>query len=73
MGIGSQLIRAGLDEGERLGLDEAYVESSPAGYGLYRKMGFEDVHVIQADLRKYGGKIVDRAVCMIRRPAANGS
>lgn len=67
MGIGSQLIRAGFDEGARHGLDESYVESSPAGYGLYRKWGFEAVDTFPMDLRKYGGNMVEQAVCMIRK------
>lgn len=60
-------MRAGLEEGEKLGLNEAYVESSPAGYGLYRKWGFEDVDIILLDLQKYGGNSVDESICMIWR------
>lgn len=69
-GIGSQLISAGLKGAERLGLYEAYVESSPAAYRLYRKWRFEEVETIITDKEKYGGKGVERTACMIRRASA---
>ncbi|KAL1864277.1 hypothetical protein VTK73DRAFT_6008 [Phialemonium thermophilum] len=44
MGAGSALLRWGLDFADQKGLD-SWLESSPTGYPLYRRFGFEDVDV----------------------------
>ncbi|KAI2786862.1 hypothetical protein POX_g09258 [Penicillium oxalicum] len=54
-GIGSTLIKIGLDEGRGMGLHTFWLEASNDGYPLYRKFGFEDVESFEFDLKKYGG------------------
>jgi N-acetylglutamate synthase-like GNAT family acetyltransferase len=67
MGIGNKLLQAGFDAAEKLGLTEAYIEASQAGYPLYRKWGWEDVDVIAVDWSKYGAKMTNRTICMVRK------
>lgn len=43
-GAGTALLRWGTDKADREG-KVAYLEASPAGYPLYRRLGFEDMHV----------------------------
>ena len=42
MGLGEQLIRELLEEGRRLELDRITLMATPAGYDLYRKLGFKE-------------------------------
>jgi N-acetylglutamate synthase-like GNAT family acetyltransferase len=67
MGIGNKLLQAGFDIADKLGLTEAYIEASQAGYPLYRKWGWEDVDAIIIDKSKYGGKELHNTICMVRK------
>jgi hypothetical protein len=59
------LLRAGLDEAATVGLP-TWLESSVAGYPLYRKFGFKEVDDIVIDLSKHGGEGSARVACMLR-------
>jgi hypothetical protein len=61
------LLRHVLDIADKEGR-KTYIEATPAGHPVYRKLGFEDVDVIKVDLRKYGGDRVGTNVCMLRQP-----
>lgn len=63
-GIGSALLEFGLAEAKKKGLTQFWLESSPDGYNLYRKFGFEDVDNIRMDLTKYGGVGWEESACM---------
>ncbi|KAF7715441.1 Uncharacterized protein PECH_007137 [Penicillium ucsense] len=54
-GMGSALVKIGLDEGMKMGLKVFWLEASADGYPLYQKFGFEVVEPYSFDLTKYGG------------------
>ncbi|KUL89866.1 hypothetical protein ZTR_02783 [Talaromyces verruculosus] len=54
LGIGSKMLDRGLEDAKSLGLTEAWLEASDAGYPLYKKYGWKDVEVMTVDLAKYG-------------------
>lgn len=64
-GAGSALVKHGLAVADELDLP-AWLEASPMGYPVYKKLGFEDVEPHVTDLKKYGGDEVSRAVGMLR-------
>ncbi|KAI9818146.1 MAG: hypothetical protein M1827_000771 [Pycnora praestabilis] len=70
-GAGSMLIKWGTDKADEAGLP-SYLEASPAGLGLYKKHGFEQVDEIITDLEKWGGKGEHRLACMLRQPKRRG-
>lgn len=47
-----------------------FLISTPAGAGLYRKLGFQEIDSMSWDLRPYGGEIVTWH-CMMRKPNAD--
>ena len=51
-GVGAQLVKWGTDLADKEHL-QCYVESSPAGYPLFRKCDFEDVTEMEIELNKY--------------------
>ncbi|CEJ61483.1 hypothetical protein PMG11_10016 [Penicillium brasilianum] len=55
-GIGSALIKKGLEEGVEKGLVDFWLESSNDGHALYEKFGFQDVEPVVMDLAQYGGE-----------------
>jgi predicted N-acetyltransferase YhbS len=57
-GVGSALLREGLKEVDRRGLP-AFIEASPAGLGLYKKFGWEEMVESTVNLRDYGGEDVE--------------
>ena len=59
------LIQWGTDLADGAGIP-CYVEASPAGYGLYQKMGFEEVDTLDTDMSRWGGEGVYHNVCMFR-------
>jgi GNAT superfamily N-acetyltransferase len=67
MGVGKRLLEWGLEKADREGL-EVWIEASPAGKGLYEKMGWREVGVLDVDLVKWGGKEgeAERTVSMLR-------
>jgi len=68
-GIGSMLLRWGLEQAAEKGL-ECWIDASPMGSGLYKRFGWVAVDRLDFELSKYGGKEgeVDGVVCMVRQP-----
>jgi hypothetical protein len=54
MGIGSALIQSGMREAEKLGLD-IFIDSTKAGVGVYKRLGFRMEDEIIQDDSMYGG------------------
>ncbi|KAK4200242.1 hypothetical protein QBC40DRAFT_73288 [Triangularia verruculosa] len=54
LGAGSALLKWGVDLADSLGLPTR-LESSPVGYSLYRKFGFEDVDVLDLNVGERWG------------------
>jgi predicted N-acetyltransferase YhbS len=69
-GIGSALLREGLKEADRRGLP-AFIEASPAGLGLYKKVGWEEMLKITVNLKDYGGEDVECVRVGLVRPAGS--
>ena len=67
-GIGSALLREGLKEADRRGLP-AFIEASPAGLGLYKKFGWEEMLKTTVNLKDYGGEDVECVTVGLVRPA----
>ena len=55
LGAGAQLVKWGTDRADRERA-KCYVESSPAGYPLFRNCGFEDVAEMEIELNRYKKK-----------------
>ena len=51
-GAGTQLVKWGTDLADKDNL-QCYLESSPAGYPLFKRSGFEDVTEMEIELNKY--------------------
>lgn len=68
-GIGSSLLQWGLDAADEKGV-ECWIDASPMGVELYKRMGWVEVDHVDVDLGKYGGEggKMDRTVCLIRKP-----
>ena len=70
-GAGAQLVKWGTDIADKEGL-QCYLESSPAGYPLFRKCDFEDVTEMEIELNKYKndgyGQYKYKHIVMIRPP-----
>ena len=66
-GIGSLLIRHGLDGADR---DHAktYVEASPVGLPLYIQFGWKEIDKVVVDVGKLDGKGAATEVCLMREP-----
>ncbi|KAK0128243.1 hypothetical protein ONS95_000220 [Cadophora gregata] len=54
-GIGKRLLEWGLKLVDDEGL-ETYIDASPEGRGLYEKLGWKTINVLDMDLSKWGGK-----------------
>ena len=67
-GIGSALLREGLKEVDRRGVS-AFIEASPAGLGLYKKFGWEEMLKTTVNLKHYGGEDVECVTVGLVRPA----
>ncbi|SLM40980.1 GNAT domain [Lasallia pustulata] len=68
-GIGSSLLQWGLEIADEKGV-ECWIDASPMSVELYKRLGWVEVDHVDLDLGKYGGEqgIVDRTVCLIRKP-----
>ncbi len=68
-GIGRRMLEWGLEQADQLGV-RAWIDASPAGLGLYKKLGWEEVSRLEIDLAEWGGKEGDRdvTVSLIREP-----
>ena len=70
-GIGTRLLRWGLEQADRLRV-RTWIDASPAGLRLYKKLGWEEVSTLEIDLGAWGGKKgqKDLTVALIREPRA---
>lgn len=68
-GIATKLLDYGLALADEIGIF-AYLEASPAGLALYKKLGFEEVGSFDINLSKYkpGAPEVYTTTLMIRQP-----
>lgn len=68
-GIGTALLRHGLAEADRRGYP-AFLEASPAGVGLYSKLGWKAKLQTDVNLKDYGGAEdhIESNVAMVRQP-----
>jgi GNAT superfamily N-acetyltransferase len=66
-GVGRKLLEWGLDKADKEGV-ELWIDASQYGKGLYEKMGWKEVGVVEVDVGKWGSETggVNRTVCMIR-------
>ena len=71
-GIGTRLLRWGLEQADQLGV-KVWIDASPAGLGLYKKLGWEEVSTLEIGLKEWGGKEgeVDLTVSLVREPRKN--
>lgn len=48
----------------------AWIDASPAGLGLYKKLGWEEVERLEVKLEEWGGKEgeTDVTVSLVREP-----
>ncbi|PMD37424.1 hypothetical protein L207DRAFT_514697 [Hyaloscypha variabilis F] len=71
MGVGKRLLEWGLEMADREGL-ECWIEASPAGKGLYEKLGWREVAYTDVELRRWGWEVKEgeeefsRTVSMFR-------
>ena len=68
-GIGSKLLKQGLDVADEKGL-ECWINASPVGLGLYKKFGWEELGSVDIHLGDWGGEdgVIDRTVYLVRKP-----
>ena len=70
-GLGTRLLERGLEQADELEV-ECWIDASPAGLGLYKKLGWKEVNVATLDLEPYGGepgqKNVDVQLVRLPRP-----
>ena len=64
------LIREGLADADRHNA-RTYIEASPAGYGLYLRLGWKQVDEIVIDIGKYGGHGMATEKLLVREPGGN--
>ena len=70
-GVGTALLRAGIEETERRGL-QIYLDASPQGIGLYEKLGWKRVIKNTINLKDFGGEDIDSTIVgAIRAPGTN--
>lgn len=55
MGVGKRLLEWGLEKADREEV-EAWIEASPAGKGLYEKMGWKEVGFVDLEMGMWGGE-----------------
>ena len=68
-GLGSALIKPGLEEADRVGA-QTYIEASPAGLAVYLKYGWKTVDEMVVDMRPYGGQGVEHHPFLMREAYA---
>ena len=64
-GLGTRLTEEGLKIAEAVGA-KTYLQASPLGLQLYKRLGFKPIAGITVDLKEYGGDEVISEVCMIK-------
>jgi predicted N-acetyltransferase YhbS len=72
-GVGSALLREGFKEVDQSYLP-AFIEASPAGLGLYKKFGWEEMLKTTVKLKDFGGEDMECVtVGLIRSAGADGT
>ncbi|MCJ1433985.1 hypothetical protein MMC27_003350 [Xylographa pallens] len=68
-GVGRKLLQRYLDVADEKGW-ESWIDASPAGMGLYQKLGWEQVGSVTLDLGEFGGEkgLMETTVAMLRKP-----
>ncbi|KAG9238704.1 acyl-CoA N-acyltransferase [Amylocarpus encephaloides] len=66
-GLGSMLLKHVLDMADAEGR-KVYIEATDAGWPLYKKLGFEDIDIIEIDVSKWGGDRIGTNKIMMRQP-----
>ena len=68
-GVGRKLLRRYLDVADEKEWD-SWIDASPAGMGLYQKLGWEQVGGVTIDLGEFGGEkgLMETTVSMLRKP-----
>ncbi|MCJ1400183.1 hypothetical protein MMC11_003387 [Xylographa trunciseda] len=68
-GVGRKLLQRYMDVVDEKGW-ESWIDASPAGMGLYQKLGWEQVGGVTVDLGQYGGEkgYMETTVSMVRKP-----
>ena len=68
-GIGSQLLKWGLDIADEKRL-ECWINASPVGLSLYKRLGWEELGSVDVHLGDWGGEhgVIDRTVYLVRKP-----
>lgn len=54
-GIGSQLVKVGLERADEEGV-KCFLSASPMGAPVYKKLGFEEVGRLEIPLEEFGGE-----------------
>ncbi|EEP82536.1 predicted protein [Uncinocarpus reesii 1704] len=71
-GIGRQFLKWGMDKADELGA-RIYLESTPAGYPVYLKYGWDLVEECVIDYTRFGGAGSQTFLLMIRNPRASAT
>ena len=68
-GVGRKLLQGYLDSMDKRGW-ESWIDASPAGLGLYEKLGWEQLWGVTVDLGDFGGEKgqTDTTVSLLRKP-----
>jgi GNAT superfamily N-acetyltransferase len=66
-GVGKKALEWGIAKSEEMGVP-MWLEGSPQGVGLYKKVGFEVVDTLPWDARDYGYHEALTHLCMLRQP-----
>ncbi|MCJ1388582.1 hypothetical protein MMC18_001429 [Xylographa bjoerkii] len=68
-GVGRKLLQRYLDVVDEKGW-ESWIDASPAGMGLYQKLGWEQVGGVTVDLGQFGGEkgYMETTVSLVRKP-----
>ena len=66
-GAGTLLVQWGLQKSEELGLP-AYLEASPAGKFLYKKLGFHQIDTVIVKAEDWGGDEDHHYIAMLKEP-----
>lgn len=64
-GLGTVVLKYMLEQVNASG-NKAYLEAMPAGHGLYKKLGWEDVELMELDMSSIGVKESGKIICMVR-------
>jgi GNAT superfamily N-acetyltransferase len=66
-GLATKLLNHVLDMADKQG-KVSYLESTDAGWSVYRKLAYKEIDVLEIDLSKWGSKEVGRNRILLREP-----